>query len=653
VTRRLALALALLTSAPASAQETVAIEAEDGTTLWTDIHRLDDTPRPVMLLRGGGAREYDPDFHGFPSPYDALQSGAYVLVLQDTRGSGTMPEGTSDIFLNDGSDGRVTLEYIAAQSWSNGHVAMTGWSNSGIVDYLAAVGADDSLRGISPNYATGDLLNYGVFRGGVLHQETADLVPTFMDMTLADMSWHEYVALPVWDRYFVDDAQASNVDAIGLHHGGWFDVFGQGGLDSFTRMQYAGGPRARGKQKIVMGPWTHGGGGSTTVGELDFPTSTAGDSPLPELLAAWKTGVFTDDWTAWNALAPVNVFLMGSNVWTSYQDWPPPALELPLYFTGDGGFATEPGEGDQTSFVSDPNDPCPTRGGTDNLTTTGGPFDQRPIESRSDVVVFTSAPTTTPGNVVGRIHADVWIATDLPDVDVFVRLTDVYPDGRSMLMAQGITRARYRNGACPELLEPGVPTLVTVDMSSTAFTLQTGHAVRVIVGAAAGDGVSAVKPRWPIKPLYAVNPQNGDEAIGVNPVRVGTIDVLTGADTPSAIVVPVAGGMAFPPDRRPVTEACMDPEMGDESSSGGAEEGSGDDGTKGSTGLDDPASTSGESSSSSGFGFPGDVDTGAATSSCACDASIPGGEAKLAAFAAWLAFRRRRRISPPDRARPR
>jgi predicted acyl esterase len=105
----------------------------------------------------------------------------------------------------------------------------------------------------------------------------------------------------------------------------------------------------------------------------------------------------------------------------------------------------------------------------------------------------------------------VWIQTALPDVDVFVRMTDVYPgpvEGRSMLMAQGIQRARYRDGTCPELLVPNQPAKIRVDLGSTALVLPEGHKLRVIVSAAAGPSLNTANP-----PLYDINPQNGDKYI--------------------------------------------------------------------------------------------------------------------------------------------
>jgi len=167
------------------------------------------------------------------------------------------------------------------------------------------------------------------------------------------------------------------------------------------------------------------------------------------------------------------------------------------------------------------------------------------------VTLFTSIPTGA--WIVGRIYADVWIQTTLPDVDVFVRMTDVFPDGHSMLMAQGIQRARYRNGVCPMPLNLTQPTRVRVDLGSTALVLPAEHKLRVIVSAAAGP--PGFGPR-PCDPLYDINPQNGDEYSGSHPNMAGPINVLFGGSNASALVIPIPTGQTLPPDHRPNTTPC-------------------------------------------------------------------------------------------------
>jgi predicted acyl esterase len=539
--------------------------------LWTDFYFRDlSTPRPVLVFRGCNAASGDGDFCPFwtPSPTP------YHLVTQDIRGDCLAGAFSGDLlFKYDQDDGHALLDGINTQGWGmSGHIAMEGWSNGGIVSYLAAVGAGPWLRGIQPHFATGDLLNYGLFNGGVLHNE----VPYPVDLPQApnQISWKDYVGLGIWDKYLIIDSDAGRASVAGFHVGGWFDLFGQGILDTFSRLQKAGAivpfPGARNHQKVVIGPWIHGGNGGT-VGQLTFPHATLGDAMGSAYDAAWKQCVFQDNCTAWNdtnTLPAVKVYLMSpgpspSGVWTTYTTWPPPAVEVPFYFTSGHGLSLNHQTSGQLAFTSDPSDPCPTYGGTNNLASctelrgTCGPYDQTQIEARQgtpgDVVVLTSSvnPLTNGGPIVGRMYADVWIKTDLPDVDVFVRMTDVYPDGRSMLMAQGIQRARYRNGgACPAPLDLHLPTKVRVDLGSTALLLGTGHKLRVIVSASAGHSLNSY-----LDPLYSVNPQNGDEYIGAHPKIKGSINVLVGGDRvggyyESALVVPQAGS-GTPPDHRP------------------------------------------------------------------------------------------------------
>jgi predicted acyl esterase len=534
--------------------------------LWTDFYFRDlSTPRPVLVLRGGNAASGDGDFCPLwtPSPTP------YHMVVQDIRGDYVSGAFSGDLlFKYDQDDGHALLDGISTQGWGrSGHLAMEGWSNGGIVSYLAAVGAGSYLRGIQAHYATGDLLNYGLFNGGVWHEEVG--YPVDLPQAPNQISWKDYVGLGIWDKYLITDSDAGRANVAGLHVGGWFDLFGQGILDTSSRLQKAIGP-SQGRQKVVIGPWIHGGDAATSVGQITFPNSTNTYAGVHLYDAAWKQGVFQDSWTAWNNLPAVKVYLMSpgpspTGVWTTYTTWPPPAVEVPFYFTSGHGLSGNHQPSGQLAFTSDPSNPCPTYGGTNNLTSctelrgTCGPYDQTQIEARQgtpgDVVVFTSNqdPLSNGGPIVGRMYADVWIKTDLPDVDVFVRMTDVYPapDNRSMLMAQGIQRARYRNGACPQPLDLSQATKVRVDLGSTALVLKPGHKLRVIVSASAGHSLNSY-----LDPLYSVNPQNGDEYIGTHPKRVGSITVLVGGDRvvgyhESALVVPQATGQSTPPDRRP------------------------------------------------------------------------------------------------------
>ncbi len=172
--------------------------------LTTDfyVNRIAPQPGPVLVFRGAGQRCGVERSLQYIWPPDAM----YHLVVQDIR------ENDNSLFEFDQDDGHDLLELINAQPWSRGgNLAMEGWSNAGIVDYLAAVGASVSLRGIAPHFATGDLLNYCYFNGGVLHRGVANPDGT---------SWADYVSLPIWNNYLITDNQAAATHVAGLHVGG-------------------------------------------------------------------------------------------------------------------------------------------------------------------------------------------------------------------------------------------------------------------------------------------------------------------------------------------------------------------------------------------------------------------------------------------------
>ena len=550
---------------------TVNMCAPDGYSLKTDVYLKDGNQRPVLVLRGDRIRCDS----GPPA------NANYHMVVQDIR-----PAACGNFLGSaDQDDGHALLRKIADREsfpWCDGRIVMQGWTTSGIPVYLAAPDAVAQLHGIQANFATGDLLNYGFFNGGVLHHETADLA--FLPPSSyypSNPPWAGYVGMPIWDKYLITTGDARSVKAAGFLRSGWFDAFSQGTLDAFSRLQKEGDIGWRRRQKVVIGPWLHGDSGRPQpdngcnglfrLGELCIPRAT--NPKAQEYNDKWWDAVFHDNWTPWEQLDPVWVYHMGApapNEWRSYSTWPPPAQEYSLHFASGVNpndpyrlISPTPSPG-QVTFTSDPSSPCPTRGGTNNLISlspdlrpggTSGPYDQRQIEARSDVRVFTSAASQGGTWIVGRIYADVWIQTTLPDVDVFVRMTDVYPgplDNRSMLMAQGIQRARYRNGTCPELLVPNLAQKIRVDLGSTALVLPQGHKLRVIVSAAAGPSLDTANP-----PLYDINPQTVYEYIDPqHPAVAGSITILFGTGHPSALVIPVPTGQTLPPDLRPNTTPC-------------------------------------------------------------------------------------------------
>jgi putative CocE/NonD family hydrolase len=219
------------------------------------------------------------------------------------------------------------------------------------------------------------------------------------------------------------------------------------------------------------------------------------------------------------------------NVWRTAAQWPPvPTTATPWYLHADHALApARPGRAAPLSYLSDPANPVPSVGGL-QLTIPAGGMDQRKIESRPDVLVFTSAPLDQPIEVTGRVRVKLWITSDAPDTDFVARLCDVYPDGRSFNVCEGQLRARFRKGFDAEhFLKPGEVYPLEIDLWSTSIIFNRGHCLRVHVASTSAPG-------------YDPNPQTGDPFRSRDYRRGARNVVYVDRDRPSHIVLPVAAG---------------------------------------------------------------------------------------------------------------
>jgi putative CocE/NonD family hydrolase len=333
-----------------------------------------------------------------------------------------------------------------------------------------------------------------------------------------------------------------------LHVGGWHDIFIQGILNAFTGIQEHGGPAAAGDQNLIVGPWTHAIV-SDQCGELSFPGSQAID--LVTLTVDWFDRWLKGADNSINSLPAIQYYMMGDadqpegpgNRWINADAWPPPAEETRFHLRGGGAltlespFATESPD----SFLFDPEDPVPTIGGR-NLPENdipAGSYDQGSVESRPDVLVYTTDPLMDSLAVAGRVRVDLWVSSDGLDTDFTAKLCDVYPDGRSMLVADGIIQARHRLSLETEtFLVPGEVTGMSVDLWSTAVVFAPGHRIRLSVS-------SSNHPR------FEVNPNTGEPFRKNTTFRTAVQAVYHSQANPSALVLPVVrntGVVSHDPD---------------------------------------------------------------------------------------------------------
>lgn len=290
----------------------------------------------------------------------------------------------------------------------------------------------------------------------------------------------------------------------------------------------------RGRQKLIMGPWTHGVL-QAKAGELTFPEAK---NPPGETEDPWRwfdhclkgldNGADRDPAVRYYVVGDVSDPQAPGNQWRTAEAWPPFAVRpTPYYLHGDRTLsARRPDEAEPLAYLSDPANPVPTIGGI-QLTLPAGPMDQRAIEGREDVLVFSSEPLEGPLEVTGRVRAKLWVTSDGPDTDFFVRLCDVYPDGRSFNLCEGMVRARARNGADRERwLKPGRLAPLEVDVWSTSVIFNRGHRLRVHVTSSSAPG-------------FDPNPNTGAPFRQGTETRIARNRVYVDAAHPSHLLLPV------------------------------------------------------------------------------------------------------------------
>jgi len=516
---------AVLISCPALvAGERYMVPMRDGVKLATNVYLPNgEGPWPVILSR---------------TPYgrfkiDEFTRNGYAVVTQDWRGYGGS-EGEKLPFEAEGwgglRDGYDTMEWIAAQGWCNGKVGTWGGSALGIAQNLMAGSYPPSLVCQHILAAAWDLYPDMFFQGGVLRKF---LVEGWWLTHGEQDHLQELLSHPDYDdrwRLLNCSRRVENMSYPAMHIGGWYDIFLQGTIDAFVERQNLGAESSQGNQEMIIGPWWHGGFDSLTQGELNYPDNAKYPGLWPD------TVDFYDRWMKGEDPGPkekpIRYYVMGNvddpgapgNEWRTASSWPPPHDEVNLYIPSEG-LARVPGEDLSSSYIYDPENPVPTLG-VANLILDAGPMDQSPLEGREDVLVFSTAPLLVPVEITGRVRFQLHGSSSCPDTDFMVKLTDVYPDGRSMLITDGAIRGVHRYSLSESSpMDPGTVYEFPIDLWSTSIIIDRGHRIRV-------DLSSSNSPR------FQPNPNTGTLA---GERRVANNTVFMGVSNPSRLIIPVAG----------------------------------------------------------------------------------------------------------------
>jgi putative CocE/NonD family hydrolase len=552
----------------------VPVPMRDGTVLYADVYRpAADGTYPVLVSRTPYSTER------FPSAYEGavyFAQRGYVYVYQDVRGRHES-DGVWEPFRNGGRDGYDTIAWAAKQPWSNGKVAMQGGSYLGQNQWRAAQAAPPALVTIFPMVASTSIYHDWITLNGAwrlsfnfgwgpvrmesrIMQNPGPHTIVGVDRIHYDrVQWHlplntmpqlvgrkarfydDWLAHPDYDDYWkpLNVEEMFGKIAIPVHTlGGWFDIFSQGTLRGYVGMsKHGGSEQARRMSSIVIGPWGHGP--SQKTGALDFGPDANADANAIQL--RWYDYFLKGIDGGFTAEPPVKLFVMGRNAWRFEREYPLAGTEYrPFYFASGGRANSARGDGRLTwtkpaapgapdRFRYDPDDPVPSVGGNNccGTPTLAGPQDQRPIEGRQDVLVYTSEPLQEELEVTGPVKVVLYASSDAVDTDFVAKLVDVHPDGASYNMAEGILRARYREStAKPRLLTPGEVSRFEIDLVGTSVAFLPGHRIRVHVTSSHF-------------PQFDRHPNTGEPFGTTGTVRVAQQTVFHDADRPSHILLPV------------------------------------------------------------------------------------------------------------------
>lgn len=514
----------------------VAVPTRDGVVLRADLWLPADTGRfPTLVYRTPYNKA--PVFTTY-SLFGAAVKRGYAVVAQDVRGR-YASDGAYRAYQQEGHDGYDTIEWAAAQPWSDGRVGTFGLSYPGAVQWLAAIESPPHLKAMVPamtfaspthfwytggvwdnswiswiwNNIAPDLRKRANLPGPKTGAEARDAWATEgralqsalplgkMEAFRGLADWYyEWMTHPAYDPWW-DWAELTNkydrVNAAVLNLSGWHDeAYGPAGATTnFAGLvKSRGGNSATARTHLVIGPWTHGIGpiSRTRSGERDMGPAAALD--YDELVLRWMDRWVKGIENGVDREPPVRVYVMGAGEWRTGTAWPLEGLtqagmylERPAAGKGTGRLRMEERSSTpfdslrpSSTFASDPANPV-----RDPYAESAGAHDYRGLGERPDVLIFETGPLAADLEVVGPITAELFVSVDQPDTDLWVKLLDVGPDGTAWnLMSSGldVIRASYRNmGPKRDLLEKDKVYKLTLPNLVTANRFKAGHRVRIAI----------------------------------------------------------------------------------------------------------------------------------------------------------------------------
>lgn len=490
----------------------VRIPLRDGITLSADLTLPRALPAPAVVVR----TPYGKTGEVQSQRSATFARAGYAVVFADVRGRGDA-DGVFQPYRHDGPDGAEVIAWAAAQEWCTGDVATWGASYGARIQWLTALEQPPALRAmvclVTPSdpfveHPTGlptpMHINWHRFTDGRMPQfrDDVDWMAVYRHRPLLTMdeaagfvsaNWREELRHPTLDEWWEPvryQHRIGEIDVPALHISGWYDDEEIGTPANFAAMAAAG----RAGQRLLMGPWGHAVNKGRTLGELDFGPDAVIDLDAYVL-------AFLDEHvrgrTPEPPPAPVRIFVMGAGEWRDEQTWPPASAARSVFHLSSGGQANSrfgdgrlvpaavAGDEPPDEWTHDPSRPVPfiTSASSAQI---GGPDDYLGVESRGDVLVYTSDPLTAPLELIGPVTVIAHVATSAADTDITAKLVDLHPGGFAQRLCDGMVRLRYRDGfGQQQPVLPGEVYEVTIRLWDTCVRLPAGHRLRVEIASSA------------------------------------------------------------------------------------------------------------------------------------------------------------------------
>ena len=569
----LAPSFALAGEARPIAQKNVPVKMRDGVVLRADVLLPAAGGKfPVLIYRTPYGKERAPKEW---TTFGKAVARGYAVVIQDVRGR-YASDGEFDPYKNEGRDGYDTIEWAATQPWSNGNVGTFGLSYPGAVQWLAAIESPPHLKAMVPAMTFSTPRNFfysgGVFDGSWIdwiwfniapdiraiknvpgpktNREAAAAwktehtrlqnflplrdLPDFKDVAPFYYEWLAHPPADPWWDWAELRGKYDRVHCAVLNISGWYDeAYGpDGATTNFNGLLAARKGEKDPRTQTIIGAWTHGELEQTKAGDIDFGPAAKVD--YDEIILRWMDHCVKGTDNGVERQKPVRIFVMGDNKWRDEDAWPLKRSGLGMDYMMTPRSKSEPTGGlvedwpiaasPYSEFMSDPAHPVTDPYGE------FGARDYRSFAARSDVLIFDSEVMTQDTEITGPIRATIYASADVRDFDLWVRVLDVWPDGRAFnLMSPGldVLRASYRNGLLkPELLTPGKIYELNLDRMLTSNVFKAGHKIRVQISAA-------------FAPHFSRNLQTGASEVTSSKMQTGHIRIYHNGRQWSRINLPI------------------------------------------------------------------------------------------------------------------